>query len=84
MNSNQCWNRTNDKFTGFDGMETQRMCDEIRLTFELKYNYNIPKMMDSEDINCFMIVNEFYNKVNFHIKIILFRRIFHKKIKYIF
>ena len=47
MNSNQSWNETNDKFTGFSGMETQRICDEIKMIFKLNYNYNTTKMMDS-------------------------------------
>ena len=47
VNSNQSRNETNYKFTGFGGMETQRMCDEIKIIFKLNYNYNITKMMDS-------------------------------------
>ena len=43
VNSNQSWNKTNEEFTGYSGMETHRMCNKVNLTFNLKYNYNIPK-----------------------------------------
>ena len=29
LNSNQDWNYTNDKFTGYGGFELQRRCDEF-------------------------------------------------------
>ena len=43
VNSNQSWDKTNDEFTSYSGMETHRMCNKVNLTFNLKYNYNIPK-----------------------------------------
>ena len=43
VNYNQSWNKTIDEFTHFGGMETQRMRDEVKVTFKLKYNYNITK-----------------------------------------
>ena len=43
VNYNQSWNKTIDEFTRFGGMETQRMCDEVKVTYKLKYNYNIAK-----------------------------------------
>ena len=43
VNYNQSWNKTIDEFTCFGGMETQRMCDEVKVTYKLKYNYNIAK-----------------------------------------
>ena len=35
VTSKQEWNYTNDKFTGFGGMEQQRRYDEIKLNFKL-------------------------------------------------
>ena len=40
VNYNQSWNKTIDEFTRFGGMETQRMRDEVKSTFKLKYDYN--------------------------------------------
>ena len=48
------------------------MCDEVKVTFKLKYNYNITKMMDNNEIICFMSNDEVYNKVKLQIQIILF------------
>ena len=50
-------------------MKTQRMCDEVKLTFKLKQNYNITKMVDNKEINYFMSDDEIYNKVIFQIKL---------------
>ena len=30
VNSNQSWNNTNEEFTSYGGMETQRRCEEIK------------------------------------------------------
>ena len=30
VNSNQSWNNTNEEFTNYGGMETQRRCEEIK------------------------------------------------------
>ena len=38
VNSNQSWNKTNDQFTGYGGIETQRRCDETKLKFKVSYN----------------------------------------------
>ena len=73
VNSKQSWNETNNEFTGFGGMEKQRMCDEVKLTFKLKYNYNITKMIDYNEVDCFIFNDDFYNKVTIQIKIIQFR-----------
>ena len=72
VTSNQIWNKTNDKFTGYSGMETQRRCDEAKLKFQLNYNCNITKMMNNKEINCFMSDDEIYNKVKLHMTIIRF------------
>ena len=69
VNSNQNWNYTNDKFTGYGGMELQRRCDEIKLNFKLNYDYNISKMLDKNEINVFKTRNEIYNKVKLQIKV---------------
>ena len=74
VNSNQSWNKTNDEFTGFGGMKTNKMCDEVKLTFKLKYNYNITKMMDNNEIDYFMSADDIYNKIKLQIKIIPFGR----------
>ena len=63
MNSNRSCNRTNDEFTSFGGIETQRICDEVKLTFKLKYNYNINKTIDNNEINCFMSTDKIPPKV---------------------
>ena len=72
VNSNQSWNKTNNKFTSYGGMKTQRRCDETKLKFQLNYNYNITKMLDNKEINTFMFHDEIYNKVKLHTKIIPF------------
>ena len=46
VKSNQNWNNTSDKFTGYGGMETQRRCDEITMNFKLNYDCNITNMMN--------------------------------------
>ena len=38
VNPNQCWNKINDQFTGYGGIETQRRCDETKLKFKVSYN----------------------------------------------
>ena len=38
VNPNQSWNKTNDQFTGYGGIETQRRCDETKLKFKVSYN----------------------------------------------
>ena len=43
--SKQEQNYTNDKFTGFGGMEQQRRCDEIKLNFKLNYDFNTTNML---------------------------------------
>ena len=68
VNSNQSWNKTNDQFTGNDGMETQRRCDETKLKFKLNYNHNITNILDNNEINTFISDNEMYNKVKLHMK----------------
>ena len=50
------------------------MCDEVKLTFKLKYNYNITKMMDNNEIDYFMSADDIYNKIKLQIKIIPFGR----------
>ena len=44
VNSNQSWNHTNEKFTRYGGIEQQRMCDEVKLMFNLKYNYDVTEL----------------------------------------
>ena len=69
VTSKQEWNYTNDKFTGFGGIEQQRRYDEIKLNFKLNYDFNTTDMLNNNDINCFMTKNEIYNKVKLHIEV---------------
>ena len=48
------------------------MCDEMKFTFKFKYNYNVTEMLDKNEINCFTLQNNIYNKVKPKIKIIPF------------
>ena len=43
-----------------------------KLTFKLKNGYNIPEMLDKNEINCFTLHNNIYNKVKPKMKIIPF------------
>ena len=69
VTSKQESNYTNDKFTGFGGMEQQRRYDEIKLNFKLNYDFNTTDMLNNNDINCFMTKNEIYNNVKLHIEV---------------
>ena len=46
VNSNQNWNYTYDKFTGYGGIELQRRCDEIKMNFKLNYDFNTSKKIE--------------------------------------
>ena len=48
------------------------MCDEVKLTFKSKYDYNVTEILDKNKINCFMTNDEIYNKVKLKLKIIPF------------
>ena len=48
------------------------MCDEVKLTFKLKYNYDVPKILKKNETNYYMSSNESYLKVKSKIKIIPF------------
>ena len=72
VNSNQEWNNTNDIFNGFGGMEYNRINDAIKLEYNINYEFNITKMLRTNEINCYMSKNEIYNKVKRKIIIIPF------------
>ena len=72
VNSNQEWNNTNDIFNGFGGMEYNRINDAIKLEYNINYEFNITKMLQTNEINCYMSKNEIYNKVKRKIIIIPF------------
>ena len=50
-------------------MEEQRRCDEIKLNFNLNYDFNTTKMFETKEINGFMSKNEIYNKIKLQIKV---------------
>ena len=48
------------------------MCDQVKLTFNLKYDYNVTEMLDTNKIKCYISNDEIYNKVKLKMKIIPF------------
>lgn len=72
MNSNQSWNHTNDKFIEYSAIKKQKNNDELKLTFKLKYNYDIIDALKKHEISCYISSNEIYLKLKSIMKVISF------------
>lgn len=48
------------------------MCDQVKLTFKVNYDYNVTEILDKNEINCYISNDEIYNKVKLTMKIIPF------------